>query len=300
MKIGHILGHASGTSIGACHFLALRFDDRHGFKPDSGESWILQKVGGTTHLLRGGLGWYTGLWRSPSGKVHVASSAGEVHVNPDPEPRAAPWRVDRLAGTLSGIWGLSDDLVFTWGLRGPGTVMYRYDGARWEEIDSPGEVVGMGGLSPKLIYAVGVNGLIARWDGSRWTKAPPVARGVLSDVFVASDDEMYAVGPSKQLLQGSVHGWTEMLEGPGPMFGVVKWRGEVWVGAAEHGLMKLEGSKLASVKPNIKAEKLDARADLLVSSPGMIAGTADGSAYTATQVPLVEKLLQGHKPAWVK
>ncbi len=190
--MGHILGLASGTSLGACHFLALRFDERYGFKPDSGESWILQGAGGTTHLLRGGLGWYTGLWRSAAGKVYVASSAGEVHVNPEPEPRAAPWRVDRLSGTLAGIWGLSDELVFAWGLRAQDTVMYRFDGKTWHTMESPGEVVGMGGLSPELVHAVGVGGLISRWDGKRWTKLPSPARGTLSDVFVASEEEMYA------------------------------------------------------------------------------------------------------------
>ena len=124
------------------------------------------------------------------------------------------------------------------------------------------------------------------------------ARGVLSAVFVASEDEMYAVGPSKQLLQGSTRGWTEVLEGPGPLFGVAKWNGDLWVGGAEHGLMQLDGTKLVTVKPNIKAEMLDARGSLLISSPLAIAGTSDGAAYTGVQMPVLARIVEKNKPQW--
>jgi hypothetical protein len=298
MKLGYLMGHASGTSVEACHFLAMRFDDRWGFKPDTGETFVLQRVGTTTHLLYGGLGWYTGLWRSPKGKVYVAASTGEVHTNPDPEPRATKWSVERVAGTLAGIWGLDDRCVFTWGLRGSGAVLHRFDGKRWEEVPSPGQIVGMHGISPDLVYAVGRDGLVARWDGKRWSAIRTPARGVLSDVFVASDDEMYAVGPNKQLLQGSTQGWVEVLEGPGPMFGIAKWKGKVWVGAAGNGLMRLEGGKLVPVKPNIKAEKLDVRESLLVSSPQAIVGASDPATFQGVPATALPQLMSSVKPAW--
>jgi hypothetical protein len=301
MKLGHITGHASGSSLQACHFLMLRFDEKYGFKPDAGESWIFQREGKTTSGLRGQLGWYTGLWRSPAGRAYVSVSSGDILVNRDPRPRAAPWETQHVRGTLSGIWGLHDELIFTWGLRGNGPVAYLFDGATWKELPAPpGEVVGMHGTSEKLVYAVGRDGLVARWDGTSWSKVVTPARGVLSQVFVVNDDEMYAVGPNRQLLQGSTRGWTEILEGPGPLFGVVKWKDDVWVGAAEHGLMKLAGTTLVPVKPNIKAEKLEARGSLLISSPQMIAGTDDGATFNAVPaVPFLAKLIEKNPPAWV-
>jgi hypothetical protein len=279
--------------------LLLRFDEKYGFKPDAGESWIFQKEEKMTYALRGQLGWYTGLWRSPSGKCYVSTSHGEVLFNPDPKPRAAPWQSQRVPATLAGIWGLTDELIFTWGLRGSSPIVLRFDGTAWKELPAPpGEIVGMHGISEKLVYAVGRDGLIARWDGKAWTKVVSPARGALSSVFVATDDEMYAVGPSRQLLQGSIRGWTEILEGPGPMFGVVRWNDGVWVGAAEHGLLKLDGAKLVSVKPNIKAEKLEARGDLLISSPLAIAETGNGAAFTGIQIPFLATLIEKNKPAW--
>jgi len=299
MKLGYLLGKPSGISIGACHFLVLRFDEKWGFNPDVGESLVMQNVGEVTHCLYGGRGWYTGLWRSPAGKVYISDAAERIHFNPDPAPRAAPWRVDPLAGTLTGIWGLDDQFVLTWGLRRKTTVMYRYNGSKWSEIESPGEVVGVHGISPDLVMAVGTQGLIARWDGKKWSRMVTPARGVLSAVHVASEDEMYAVGSKNGLYQGSVHGWAEVLEGPGPMFGITKWKGEIWVGAAQNGLMKLAGNKLDVIKANVKAEKLDARVDLLIGAPNMIVGTNDGARFIATQTPTIAEMLANMKPAWV-
>ena len=298
MKFGYSMRSASGSSFRACHFLLYRFDSRYGFKPEMGESWIFQNVETTAHALRGQLGWYTGLWRSATGKVYVAYSIGQVLVNPDPEPRAAPWREDPVPGTLAGIWGLDDECVFTWGLRSGANVLYRFDGRTWTELPAPGEILAMHGMAPDLVYAVGRDGLVARWDGRGWTKVVTPGRGVLTDVCVVGEDEMYAVGSGGQLLQGSIHGWAEVLNGSGPLFGVAKWKEEVWVAAEEQGVMKLAAPKLVPMKPNIKATGLDARGDLLVSSPAVVAGTADGTAYLGARAENAAELIARVPAAW--
>lgn len=178
--------------------------------------------------------------------------------------------------------------------------MYRCDGRDWSEMESPGYVVSMHGISPDLIYAVGRGGLVARWDGRRWNKCVTHSTAMLSAVFVASPDEIYAVGAGGAMLEGSSSGWKQLLTGPGPMFGVAKFKGDVWVGAADHGLMKLVKKKLKAVKPNIKAEILDARKDLLISSPTAIVGTPAGEAFRGTPVTAVEKVFADRKPGWVK
>jgi hypothetical protein len=298
MKFGHSTRCASGLSFEAYHFLLYRFDSRYGFKPDMGESWIVQNMGGTAHPLRGQLGWYTGLWRSTTGKVYVSYAIGQVLVNPDPEPRAASWREDAVPGVLAGIWGLDDDCVFTWGVKGGANVLYRFDGRKWNELPAPGEILAMHGAARNLVYAVGRDGLVARWDGNHWTKVVTPGRGVLTDVHVVSEDEMYAVGSGGQLLQGSIHGWDEVLNGGGPLFGVAKWKKEVWVAAEERGVMKLAGSELVSMKANIKATSLDARGDLLVSSRDAVAGTADGTAWVGITAAAAGALIAGVPAPW--
>jgi len=299
MKLGHILSHASGPSYRDCHFLGLRFDARRGFKRDVGESWVIQHEGGSLHAVLGMQAWFTGLWRSPAGHVYVSDSAGQVHVNDHPGRASASWRKDPLPGVLTGIWGLDDRCVFTWGVHGDDTVLYRWDGTAWSRMDSPGRVIGMHGISPDLVYAVGNDGLIARLDGDRWLPQPAPLRAVLSDVFVASPDEMYAVGAGGWMLEGSVHGWSVLLEGPGPMFGVARLGDEVLVGAASEGLMRLDGNRLVPVEKMLKAERIDARSALLVSSPEFIGERRPDGKWEGLPASQFADLVRNQRPLWL-
>jgi hypothetical protein len=299
MRLGYIISHASGQNRSDVHFLVLRFDQRYGFKPGEGESWIMRSSAGKLYNLYGGLTWFTGLWRSPAGRVYAASADSAVVVNDDPGVRAAPWKENKVQGTLAGVWGLDDRFVLAWGIhRGKG-VMHRFDGKKWSPIESPGEIYGVHGLTPNLVYAVGVKGLIARWDGARWNKVPSPTQAVLSDVHVASEDEMYAVGDGV-VLQGSAHGWTQAAEGASQMFGVTKWKGEVLVGAAQEGLKKLVKNKLVPVDPEIKAERIDSRGELIVSCPDAVAVSDDGKDFKRLRVKQVEDLFKDIKPTWTK
>jgi len=299
MRIGYVMSHVSGLRHDDHHFLVLRFDAKAGFKPGEGESWIVRFTPGKLSLLRGGLCWFTGLWRSPAGRVYVSSADSEVLSNPDPGLRAAPWQTHSLRGTLTGVWGIDDECVFTWGLKGKGTVVYRFDGSTWTEIESPGEVVAMHGTSPKLVYAVGRRGLISRWDGKKWNKVSSPTQAVLSDVFVAGEEEMYAVG-DRIVLQGSLHGWTHLADADTHLFGVAKWKGKVWIGGAAEGLFKIERDKLVSVDAELHAERIDARGELLVASPEAIAFTADGKTFKKLKASGLDKLFVNEKPMWVK
>jgi hypothetical protein len=178
--------------------------------------------------------------------------------------------------------------------------MFRWDGAAWHPMESPGDVVGVHGIAPKHGYAVGAGGLIARWDGQKWAQLPSPTTSVLASVFVAGPDEIYAVGTGTKgvFLEGSAHGWAQVCTGPGPLYGVAKFRGDVWVGAAVHGLMKRQKNDLVTVKPNIPASVLDARVNLLISSQTMIAETKDGKNFTGSPVANVAAVLSSKKPKW--
>jgi hypothetical protein len=127
---------------------------------------------------------------------------------------------------------------------------------------------------------------------------PSPTQSVLSAACVVSDDEIYAVGSGRRLLAGSSRGWTEVLHGPSPMLGVAKFLGDVWVGASEAGLMKLAGDQLVPVK-KMKAERLEARDELLVSSPGGIASTRDGDKLSGAATTRVLAMLENEAPRWV-
>jgi hypothetical protein len=290
----------SGFSLARTAGIGMRFDADVGFKPDEGECYIMCMRGDRILMpYFADLGWFTGLWYSPTNTLFFSEISDTVFVWPNfPDGAVAS---HKLPGTLMGVWGLHDSYVIAWGDRRQATdsVMYRWDGVRWSEMPAPSVncVISLHGIREDLIYAVGINGYLARWDGQRWQEVPSGTSSVLSSVHVVSDDEMYACGPGGKLLQGSVHGWTELLSGP-EMFSVAKWHGEVWIAAKAAGLMKLVNDKLVSVKPNVDALMLDAREDLVISTKTRFVVTSDGAAFSAVGKGFLERNLASKPPAW--
>jgi hypothetical protein len=301
MKIGYSYGTASGFSKEQVQALGFRFEKEHGFSPDAGESYVVQAVGDQEVTRRGIAGWFTGIWQSEAQKVYVTEADYKIHYNPDPDPRAdAAWQVFELPCILRGVWGLDDDFVLAWGAKGDRQYLFRWDGKRWSEMDPPpGYTLGVHGLSRDLIYAVGQNGLIARWDGQRWSKVQSPTDTTLSSVFVVSEDEMYACGNGRRLLEGSIHGWSEVLDAPMQLLSVVKWKGDVWVAAPDTGLLKLVDNKLEVVKDTFKPSRLDARGKLLCSAANMIVDSDDGKKFHAFFLDAFTRSVKGDFPMWL-
>ena len=297
MNLRHEYRMATGTGIDDCHWLGYRFEGKHGFSPECGESWLGQAAFGDDYDLLIQHGWFTDLWRTDSG-VWVSEIRGRVHMNPSIELKKAPWQMFELDASLSGIWGLRDDLVFSWGMRGSGSVAFFFDGTRWREVAVPGHVAAVHGVNDDLIYAVGLDGLIARWDGSGFRALDKASDGNLCGVFVVSTDEMYACGLDGDLLTGSVHGWRKLLSVDSGLHCVARWNDELWVGAGEEGLFKLTTDLLEPVKPNVFAERLDARERLLITAPNVIAETSDGVDFVGTVVTAFEELAEYLPPSW--
>lgn len=284
---------ASGLKYDDCTFLGQRFDADRGYHPGESECWVLRVTPAPDADVvighqYGTQRWFTGLWRAHSGRVFVCDGTGEVHVNPDltaPDAHQR-WVRQKLKASLDGVWGLDDSNVYVWG----GTfdnrfLMFRWDGRSWTEMPSPSfDVRAVHGLSPASLCAVGVKGSIGLWDGGRWTRmSSPLADDLVS-VFVAGQDELYATSAGGALLEGSRAGWGKVADGPGPgtpLFGVAKWRGELWVAAGAFGLLRRRGTsaQLEVVKDKLHANGLDARGSLVISCFDKIAGTVDGSDF---------------------
>jgi len=223
---------------------------------------------------------------------------GHVYMNPSLELRKEPWQTFRLDASLSGIWGLRDDLVFTWGVRRSDSVAFVFNGDDWREIEVSGNIGAIRGIRDDLIYAVGLEGLIARWDGKAFRTVHGPTDGNLCDVFVASDDEMYACGQGGHLLQGTAHGWDVLLRHDKPLHCVARWRDEVWVGGGPGGLFKLVDGSLELFKPRALAERFDTRGYLLVTAPNAIIETRDGSDFQGTLLKALEDLSARQRPQW--
>lgn len=298
---------ASGPGANECAYLGQRYEEERGFKPFESECWIMAHdpaPDGKANMkaYRGTTGWFTRLWRSDSGAIFV-SSATDAKILYHPDLVGDPDRdfvETKLSVPLNGVWGLNDDFVLTWGATFEGTRhLFRRDGKKWKEMKAPDfEVRAIHGLEEDLLYAVGVGGGVARWDGRAWKRFPVPTDEVLNSVFVAGPDEIYATGAAGMLLEGSAHGWGKIGEAPVdgmPLLGVAKWKKELWVAGGQFGLLKREGTqnKLTVVKPNLWAVDLDARAKLVICCKGIIGETANGKDFLGFGKGLLQETRDG-------
>lgn len=287
---------ASGTSLADCHWVGLRFAGP-AFKPTTGDSWI-GASDASGHRSHGNTpGWVTGMWRSER-QLWASLAGGRVSMRPSLGADEVTWQRFPLDATLMGIWGLRDDLVFAWGMRRTKRVAFCFDGEAWREIEVPGFVVAIGGVRDDLIYAVGNLGLVARWDGDAFRRIEVPAASTIAGICVVSDDELYACGHGGELLRGTTRGWQRIAESELMLGCVAKLGDEVWVGAGEDGLLRLDGDTLELVEPDILAERFDARGRLLITTPDALVETADGRTFASTPSSAFAALTADKAPRW--
>ncbi len=117
-------------------------------------------------------------------------------------PLSEPFELYGVSGTSpSDVWAVGH----SWDRSQ--TLALHYDGTSWQVVASPTGNGGSGfdslvALSPTDAWAVGwayegnFNGLVARWDGTKWvdTKATTVSHAYLQGVSALSDDDVWVVG----------------------------------------------------------------------------------------------------------
>ncbi|MDY7231160.1 hypothetical protein [Hyalangium rubrum] len=301
MKLAHEFRQASGPSAWDCHFLADRWEGP-GWVEDHAESWVGQVVNGQVFTLLGQVGWLTGLWRSPSGSVYVAEGShlrGGMHINRAEDPLHPDWKFHALPFLAMGVWGLDDQFVLAWGPKvgQRESALFCWDGKRWQEWDSPGEIIAMHGLARDFIYAVGRNGLIAWWNGGKWNTVPSFTQAVLTGIHAVSEDEVYACGDNG-VMEGSVYGWSEVVESPGMVTDVAKYAGTVWLAGEEDGLLRLQGPTLEEADASLRASAFDVRERLLVTSPECLADSQDGKKFRRLPLEGFISRLSDRPPLW--
>lgn len=120
---------------------------------------------------------------------------------PPPKPMpdgGAEWRVvlDGLPGTLLSAWESPDGVLYAVGGSSSGALVLRHDGAGWWQMD-PGTARTLWwvhGFSASDVYAVGADGVVTHFDGTRWTVEREGGGFTLFGAWGATPDELMAVG----------------------------------------------------------------------------------------------------------
>jgi hypothetical protein len=303
----HAFRAISGLSLDDCAFLADRWNNVGGWSRDAAESWIGEVKGGRLRMLRGQLGWLTSFWRSPSGLLFASDATGAklaLWVGKITAQGVVNWYETRTPFVPAGIWGLDDDFVLAWGGVGGAHQtqhLWRWEGASWRPMATPdGTVVRIHGASRDLVYAVGQLGMIARLDGGTWQTIPSPTQTMLSSVFVAGEQEIYACGTRGRVLEGTIYGWSELLIAEAALSSVVKWHSDVLVGSATLGLSRLDGNVLVPVDPDLRPHQMDARGNLLLACEDRLAETTDGKAFRSLPIDAFKAEVKPTRPLWRK
>lgn len=293
-------GHASGAGYMDCAWITRRWRDAYGTTLSDSDFYVCAATSQTVRWWGPWPNIVPGLWRSlGSGRVYVPdASQGSVHVYDDIID-TDPGKIRRfeLGFAPEGVWGLDEEHIYAWGIRqvGPGNQvpqLARFDGGEWQEVPAPGfYITKLHGLAPDLIYAAGRGGM-ARWDGRQWNELPMPSGEILSDVFVAGPDEIYATGYNGALLEGTANGFsviTRTVDDRLPFACVAKFADELFVGGRSLGLYRRIGktAQLDHIKPNVHASSFDARRSLVITCPSAIVGTDDGQNFRGAAVNAV-------------
>jgi len=298
----------SGFTLDDCCFLGLRTPFESPFSPFQLESWPIYADTEKLRYFYGTSNWLTALWRVPGGPLYVGdNSAGNVKrlksMADGKNPHA--WETLKVDLQPLGLFAFPDGALYVWGRQGEKTALRVLDAKtqKFKAMPSPGMMFELSGTAPDRLWAAGEEGLLARWDGRKWSEISVETESNFTGLTVVSDDEMWATTEAGELFEGSRDGWALRARNPNKgeaLFDVTRWKGNVWVAGGDAGLLRLsgKGKKLEVVKPNVDAVSLDGREHLLAACPGMIVGTADGKSFEAIGKDGLLEFRNNDSPLW--
>jgi hypothetical protein len=118
----------------------------------------------------------------------------------------------RTGKLLHRAWGSGDADVWAVGLAG---TIAHYDGEQWSTVESGTDetLFGVWGSSAKDVWAVGAHDTVLHFDGSAWTAAKAGSGKELHAVFGTASDDVWAVGAGGVAVHFDGHAWTKFETG---------------------------------------------------------------------------------------
>ncbi|RZO60829.1 MAG: hypothetical protein EVA89_12720 [Sandaracinaceae bacterium] len=297
----------TGGRLEGSAFLAYRYEPDTRVTPWRMESWVVLPSDNTSltgerliSLELGIHGYLTRVWRAPGGSVFASDFDGRLYVR---DPLGRGWRATNLGPDvqLHGVWGVSDDRYYVWGRGAWGPFIWAAVDGQFQQMPAPpGYITTLRGTSPDLLYAAGRRGLLAKWDGERWTKIELHVLRDLTGLSAGEPNDLWATTESGKLFEGTQHGWALRAQFDGPLFDVVRWAGDVWVAAGRRGLLKLRGktNMFESRAPDVAAISLSPGADLLAVGEDSLAVSRDGVEFQIVCRHALRSHRQGRPPRW--
>jgi hypothetical protein len=191
--------------------------------------------------------WVSQMWKSPAGRHFLCDVLGTAIW----QDGSAFRRTKLDAAQLYGIWGLSDDAVYTVGNAGR---CFFFDGSEWTSmhLDGGPDLSAVHGRSITDMVVAGNDGVIARWDGSEWRTEDLAMNARFRAVHMMSDGTVFAAGLSGTFVRLS-DGELTVFDGTSDdLYSIQPFRGSLYVGSAEGGIHVVDGNSLVPAKPKAR------------------------------------------------
>ncbi|MCC8392303.1 hypothetical protein LJ656_06845 [Paraburkholderia sp. MMS20-SJTR3] len=157
-------------------------------------------------------------------------------------------------GFLSGV-----RMIDAWPYAcGSQNAVYRFDGAAWVDVAGPMRVAYGGPNDPILnaidgfdecdIYAVGYNGSVVHFDGTRWHPLDAPTNQHLHQVLCHADGQVYVCGRGGTVIKGRLDVWEDLSspERTEDFWGMAAFNGEVYL-CTYHQLFRIVDRDLTEV-----------------------------------------------------
>ena len=295
MKMAYRIASATGGSLESCYYLGQRYDGDQGLVPEGMDSWVVAANPAGHQVSTARPGWMNGLWWSPGGTLYVTFEPGKVYVLRAGE---SEWLSSTRGGSLLGIWGLDDQHVYAWGKDGDRFVFHFWDGARWDSVEAPGEILAMHAVSPDRVFVVGALGLCAEWDGERFEVHEMPETAAFWSVAAAPDGRVWACGPRTSILELTEEGWVDAATPQVPALSLAFWNERLWVAAGQFGLFVVDEGVMTQAHKDLEPMAFDARGNLLMFGEDALAETADGESFRRVGLADFRSITAEQGPTW--
>lgn len=186
-----------------------------------------------------------------------------------------------LETIFTGIYRAADGRLFAYGFKGR---VFASTGSDWSALPPlKGDVLCVRPASGPILYACGLGGLFARFDGAAWSRLEIGTNADLQSLLVWDDGRVLVCGLSGFAGLWSDETWTRWEVPEFDYYDLASFKGKIYVGAGSDGLGIVERSTFRILKENIFSYTLRPNEKYLA-----IAGNNEVARFDGKDYPYLE------------
>jgi hypothetical protein len=173
---------------------------------------------------------------------------------------------------------------------GPSGQFYRKAGVKWEAFNTglAGDLYAIGGSGPENLYTLGEKGVVFHRSGGVWSEMQSPTNVNLVDVLWIPSGVTYFCGWKGKFFCLTDGGWDDYSLGKTEtnLYRMALFRGRIYVGSDEEGLLRLEVPDLMHFAPNVRSIGVRVVGERLYAYGGTTIQSFDGAVWQKIDLDL--------------